>query len=57
MYCSREENIGRINVTLCGELSEEVNCFKYLRSYVATNGIITSDELERISEGYKVLGL
>ena len=36
--CSRYINLGRMHVTLNGEMLEEVNCFKYLGSKVAADG-------------------
>ena len=38
MRCSRYVNGGRMYVTLNGDQLEEVKCFKYLNSQVATDG-------------------
>ena len=38
MRCSRYGNQGRMNVILNGEPLEEVDCFKYLGSQVASDG-------------------
>ena len=38
MRCTRGENGARLNVTLNGEVLEEVDQFKYLGSVIAANG-------------------
>ena len=45
-----------MNVTLNGEVLEEVDQFKYLGSVVAANGGIEADVCHRVKEGCKVLG-
>ena len=52
MRCSRSGNGDRMHVILNGEPSEEVDCFKYLRSQVAADGGSERDVVHRMNEGY-----
>ena len=56
MRCTRNEDGGRLNVTLNGEVLEEVDQFKYLGSIIAANGGVEEDVRHRVNEGCKVLG-
>ena len=56
MRCTRGEDGARMNVTLNGEVLEEVDKFKYLGSIVAANGMIEADVCHRVNEGCKMLG-
>ena len=56
MRCTRNEDGGRLNVTLNGEVLEEVNQFKYLGSIIDANGGVEADVRHRVNEGCKVLG-
>ena len=56
MRCTRYENGTRLNVTLDGEVLEEVDQFKYLGSIIAANGGVEADVRHRVNEGCKVLG-
>ena len=56
MRCSRYGNGGRMHATLNGEPLEEVNCFKYLGSQVATDGGCERDVVHRMNEGYRAWG-
>ena len=51
--CSWYGNVGRMHEILNGELSEEVDCFKYLGSQVATDGGCERDVVHRMNEGYR----
>ena len=52
----RGEGGARMNVSLNGEILEEVDQFKYLGSVVAANGRIEADVCHRVKEGSKTLG-
>ena len=54
--CSRYGNGGRMCVRLNGESLEEVGCFKYRRSQVATGGGCKSVVVHRMSEWYIAWG-
>ena len=54
--CSRYGNGGRMHVILNGEPLEEVDCYKYLGSQVATDGGCERDVVHRINEGYRAWG-
>ena len=56
MRCSRYGNGDRLHVILIGEPLEEVNCFKYLGSQVATDGGCEMDVIHRMNEGYRAWG-
>ena len=56
MRCTRSEDGARMNVSLNGEVLEEVDQFKYLGSVVAANGRIEADVCNRVKEGCKTLG-
>ena len=45
-----------MHVILKGEPLEEVDCFKYLGSRVATDGGCESDVVHRMKEGYRAWG-
>ena len=49
MRCSRYGNGDRMHVILNGELLEEVDCFKYLRSQVAADGGCGRDVVQRMN--------
>ena len=51
MRCSRYGNGDRMQVILNGELLEEVDCFQYLGSQVATDGGCEKDVVHRMNEG------
>ena len=53
MRCSRYGNGDRMHVILNGESLEEMDCFKYLGSQVATDGGCERDVVHRIHEGYR----
>ena len=53
MRCSRYGNGGRMHAILNGEPLEEVNCFKYLGSQVASDGRCENDVVQRMNEGYR----
>ena len=53
MRCSRYGNGGRMHVILNGEPLEEVDCFEYLRSQVAADGVCERDVVHRVNEGYR----
>ena len=55
MRCTRSEDGARMNVSLNGEVLEEVYKFKYLCSVVAANGRIETDVCHRVKEGCKTL--
>ena len=46
-----------MHVKLNGKPLEEVDCFKYLGSQVATDGGCESDVVHRMNEGYRVWGV
>ena len=56
MRCSRYDNGDRMHVILNGDLLEEVDCFKYLRSQVAADGGCERDVIYRKNQGYRALG-
>ena len=56
MRYSRYGNRGRMHAILNGELLEEVDCFKYLRSQVAAAGGCETDVVHRMNEGYGAWG-
>ena len=56
MRCSRCGNGDRMHEILNGELLEEVDCFKYLRSQVATDGRCERNVVHRMNEGYRAWG-
>ena len=45
-----------MHVILNGELIEEMDCFKYLRSQVAADGGCERDVVHRMNEGYRAWG-
>ena len=51
MRCSRYGNEGRMDVIINGGPLEEVDCFKYLGSQVASDGGCESDVVYRMNEG------
>ena len=53
MRCSRQVNVGRMNVRLNGDQLEEVYCFKYLDAQVAADGGCKRDVVHRMNEGFK----
>ena len=56
MRCSGYGNGERMHVILNGEPLEEVDCFKYLGSKVATDGGCERDVVHRMNEGYRAWG-
>ena len=50
MRCSKYGNRGRMHVILNGEPLEEVDCFKYRGSQVATDGEYKGDVVHRMNE-------
>ena len=56
MRCSRYGNGDRMHVILNGEPLEEVECFKYLESKVATDEGCERDVVHRMNEGYRAWG-
>ena len=56
MRLSRYANGDRMHVILNGEPLEEVDCFKYLESQVATDGKCERDVVHRMNEGYRAWG-
>ena len=56
MRCTRNGGGAGLNVTLNGEVLEEVDQFKYLGSVVAANGGVEADVRHRVNEGCKVFG-
>ena len=56
MKCTGVVGGRRMNVALKGELLEEVECFKYLRSDITVDGGIDIDGKSRITDVGKVLG-
>ena len=56
MRCTNREDGNRLNVTLDGEVLEEVDQFKYLGSVIAADGGVEADVRHRVNEGCKVLG-
>ena len=56
MRCSRYGNVDRMPVILNGEPLEEVDCFKYPGSQVATNGGCERDMVRRMNDGYRAWG-
>ena len=56
MRCTNRKDGNRLNVTLDGEVLEEVDQFKYLGSVIAADGGVEADVRHRVNEGCKVLG-
>ena len=56
MRCTKREDGNRLNVSLDGEVLEEVDQFKYLGSVIAADGGVEADVKHRVNEGCKVLG-
>ena len=59
MRCSWYGNGDRMHVMhviLNGEPLEEVDCFKYLGSQVAADGVCERDVVHRMNEGYRAFG-
>ena len=56
MRCSRYGNLSRMHVILNSKPLEEVDCFKYLGSQVATDGGCERDVVHRMNEGYRAWG-
>ncbi len=56
MKCARLADGRRMNVTLNGEVLEEVGCFKYLRSHVAVDGGMEGEVKFRMNKVGKVCG-
>ncbi|XP_068250703.1 uncharacterized protein [Palaemon carinicauda] len=52
MICTRREGGARLNVMLNGELSEEVDQFKYLGYIVAANDGVEAVVRQRVNEGF-----
>ena len=53
MWCPRNGNVSQMNVSLSGEILENVYSFKYLGSYVVANREIERNVIKTIKEGYK----
>ena len=56
MRCSRYGNGHRMHVILNTEPLEEVDCFQYLGSQVASNGGCERDVVHIMNEGYRAWG-
>ena len=56
MRCSGYGIGDRMHVILNGEPLEEVDCFKYLGSQVASDGGCERDVVHRMNEGYRAWG-
>ena len=56
MRCFRYANGDRVHVIRNGELLEEVDCFKYLGSQVATDGGCEMDVVHTMNELYRAWG-
>ena len=56
MRCSKCGNGSQMHVILNSEPLEEVDCFKYLGSQVAADGICERDVVPRMNEGYRECG-
>ena len=56
MRCSGYGTGDRMHVILNGEPLEEVDCFKYLGSQVASDGGCERDVVHRMNEGYRAWG-
>ena len=56
MVCGRTERGGNLDLSLNGEMLEEVDSFKYLGSIVSKNGGVVEDVISRVNEGAKVSG-
>ena len=56
MVCGRIEREGNLDLSLNGEMLEEVDSFKYLGSVLSKNGGVVEDVISRVNEGAKVSG-
>ena len=56
MRCSRYGNGGQIHVIINGKPLEEVDCFKYLWSQVAADGVCERDVVHIMNEEYRAFG-
>ena len=56
MTCTRNVEGGRLNVSVNGEMLEEVESFKYLWSYIAVIGGLGVEVSYRVKEASKCLG-
>ena len=56
LRCSKEGEIGNMDVRLNGENLEEVQCFRYLGVDVTADGLMETEILHRTGEGAKMLG-
>ena len=56
MRCSGYGNGDRMHVILNGEQLEEVDCFKYLESQVASDGGCERDVVHRMNDGNRAWG-
>ena len=56
MRCSRYGNGGRMHLILNGEPLEDVDCFKYLGSQVAADGLCDRDVVQRMNGEYRAWG-
>ena len=50
MHCSRQVDWGRLNVSLSGEMLEEVDHFKYMGSQIGREGGVEVDISFRVGE-------
>ena len=53
MVCANTERKERLDLSLDGEILEEVNSFKYLGSFIGKNGCVVEDVIGRVNEGVK----
>ena len=56
MRCTRGDDVGRLNVSLNGELLEEVDQFKYLGAQVSRRGGVEEEVSWRVGEARKAAG-
>ena len=56
MRCTRNQNAGNLNITLNGQMLEEVKVFKYLGSQASYDGRVEKEVCQRVKEASKCLG-
>ena len=56
MVCGRAERGGNLDLSLNGEMLEEVDSFKYLGLVLSKKGGVVDDVISRVNEGAKVSG-
>ena len=56
MVCEKTERRERLDLSLNGEILEEIEYFKYLESIVSKNDGFVEEGISRVNDGAKISG-